>query len=200
MSNKSTNAFLERMLNMQEFGGFLNPSETPIEIRNEYGRLHSEVGPAYRSASRLTWYRDGQKHGMDADYFGMVVYYWKNVLVPSKFFLDRNNLTISEILKHPNTEVRSVGLHLYGYDRMESDGVFKVIDRDDDREMILYEFKDESLHEPLLLLKVKNSTAEKDGSYKYYFLCVPPNMTKCLEAVAWTFGKDSTDYHPVNET
>jgi hypothetical protein len=54
--------------------------------------------------------------------------------------------------------------------------------------------------EALLMVKVVNSTPESDGSFKDYFLRVPPTMTRAREAVAWTFGRTETEYEPVMET
>jgi hypothetical protein len=54
--------------------------------------------------------------------------------------------------------------------------------------------------EPLVVVRVENSTREPDGSKKYYFLRVPPHITRAKEAVAWTFGLDSANYLPKKET
>ena len=47
--------------------------------------------------------------------------------------------------------------------------------------------------EPTHLVEVVNATAERDGTYRRYFLRVPPTMRTAREAVAWTFGFDKTD-------
>src|SRR5262249_31159925 len=54
-----------------------------------------------------------------------------------------------------------------------------------------------SLEEPLVMVKVVNSTPELDGSYKDYLLRVPPNITTAKEAVAWTFGLSPEEYSPI---
>jgi len=54
--------------------------------------------------------------------------------------------------------------------------------------------------DPVCVLKVINSTAEPDGTFKNYYLTVPPNMKKCKEAVAWTFRMTADDYAPMQET
>jgi hypothetical protein len=38
-----------------------------------------------------------------------------------------------------------------------------------------------------------NRTPEPDGSYRHYFLQVPPSVRTAREAVAWTFGLASAD-------
>ena len=51
------------------------------------------------------------------------------------------------------------------------------------------------------MLEVENSTPEPDGSYKRYFLRVPPEVRTPREAVAWTFGFDAEgDYAPASES
>lgn len=54
--------------------------------------------------------------------------------------------------------------------------------------------------ESLAILAVKNSTAEPDGSFKTYYLRVPPRTRTAREAVAWTFAVESADYRPTIET
>ena len=44
-------------------------------------------------------------------------------------------------------------------------------------------------------VKVINGTAEPDGSFKEYYLKVPPDMDTAKEAVAWTYGLHPDDYH-----
>jgi hypothetical protein len=54
--------------------------------------------------------------------------------------------------------------------------------------------------EPIVIVKVLNSTPEADGSTKNYFLRVPPEIRTAKEAVAWTFGMSGEEYSPLRET
>ncbi len=54
--------------------------------------------------------------------------------------------------------------------------------------------------ENLAILAVKNSTAEPDGSFKTYYLRVPPHTRTAREAVAWTFAVETEQYRPAIET
>lgn len=200
MFPKTRQKFLNRMKNLQELGGFLPPGSLSQKIYNEENQLHSETQPAFRSATRIVWYRNGQLHGLSADIFGSVVYFWKNVLIPDRYFLHPESLTLVEILCHPNVEVRSVGLEIYGYERMERSNEFIVVDKDEVQERCLLKFESPELHEPLMVVRVKNKTPEPDGSYSKYYLCVPNTMTSCQEAVAWTFAKAPSEYNPEIET
>jgi len=54
--------------------------------------------------------------------------------------------------------------------------------------------------EGLRMVKVVNSTPEPDGTYKDYFLRVPPNMETAEQAVAWTFGIEAGKFDMVAQT
>jgi uncharacterized protein DUF6745 len=54
--------------------------------------------------------------------------------------------------------------------------------------------------DPLVVVEVANSTPEPDGSRHRYWLRVRPTARTCQEAVAWTFGIDTTEYRPLVET
>jgi hypothetical protein len=74
----------------------------------------------------------------------------------------------------------------------------KTIDASDYWKLHKIEFADD---EPLVMVELVNSTAEPDGSFKTYFLRVPPQIERARQAVAWTFGKNNErDYEPLVET
>lgn len=54
--------------------------------------------------------------------------------------------------------------------------------------------------EPLLIVRVTNATPEADGTFKDYFLRVPPHIETAKEAVAWTFGLTEREYAPEQES
>ena len=54
--------------------------------------------------------------------------------------------------------------------------------------------------EPIVMVEVMNSTPSSDGSFKRYWLRVPPTMTTAREAVAWTFNVPAEQYAPEVET
>jgi len=55
-------------------------------------------------------------------------------------------------------------------------------------------------NEPIVLLEVVNSTREPDGSFKHYWLRVPPYMSTAHQASAWTFDIAPAKYAPLIET
>ena len=50
--------------------------------------------------------------------------------------------------------------------------------------------------EDIAMVEVKNSTAEPDGTFRTYYLRVPPTVQTPREAVAWTFHLEPDDYVP----
>lgn len=89
--------------------------------------------------------------------------------------------------------MRRVMLERYGFARYLQDTGAVLIASDECG--MLYR-KDIPNDEPLVMVKVLNSTQERDGSRKPYFLRVPPNMRTVREAVAWTFGLSEDEYSP----
>ena len=142
-------------------------------------RLHCETGAAVR-------YSDG-----------FSVFAIHGIRVPGKVVAAPESLTVREIESETNVEVRRVMIQRYGLERFLVDGKAEEIHRDDFG--ILYR-KQLPNDEPVLMVKVVNSTPEPDGSVKDYFLRVPPTMERARQAVAWTFGKDENDYAPTLQT
>lgn len=170
----------------------------PIKkIYNEDGKLHCSSGPASISPTRVIHYLNGRKHGIDADVFGSIFYYYENIMIPRHYFENPETLTVKEVLEHKNQEIRYVGLKLVGLDRLRD--ISTKIHSCKKSGMELFKVPG-VFDEPISYLKVINGTAELDGTFKNYFLCVPPDIKTCKAAVAWTFGVDSKSYHPSQET
>ena len=168
-------------------------------LTNEEGNLHKDDGPAYITPTRITWYRNGRKHGLDADKWGSISYYYEGVRIPPHFYTKSDGLTIAEVLAHPNTEVRFVGMKIVGMDRLLESNNTTIIHKDKQKNQILFQIKG-IFDEPVSYVKVVNSTQEPDGTYKDYYLCVPPTVKTCQEAVAWTFRLEEQEYQPEQET
>jgi len=172
----------------------------PIQRKtNEEGRLHADGEPAFISPTRITYYQNGRKHGIDADIFGTIHYYFDNIRIPPNYYTKPESLTVEEVLGHPNAEVRYVGMKALGMEKVLAHKKTKVVHRDEEKGMVLFRING-VFDEPVSYLKVVNSTAEPDGTFKNYYLCVPPTMKTCREAVAWTFNMKDSEYNPVHET
>ncbi|MEI6076187.1 MAG: DUF6745 domain-containing protein [Verrucomicrobiota bacterium] len=146
---------------------------------DEQGILHCETGPSVR-------YPDG-----------FSFFYLHGVRVPEKLVMSPETITITEIEEENNVEIRRMMIERYGQERFLMESGAEEIHRDDFG--ILYR-KDFLEDQSLVMVKVVNSTPESDGSFKDYFLRVPPDMERAKQAVAWTFGKEENDYSPALQT
>lgn len=156
----------------------ITPKPTLIN-RDEQGRLHSLTGAA-------VLYPDG---------FG--VWAVHGVRVPKDIIEDPSSITPERIQKETNAEVRRVMIDKYGKDRYIIDSKAKIISEDDYG--VLYSAGLPG-DEALVMVKVVNSTPEPDGSFKDYFLRVPPTIKTAREAVAWSFEVDEKKYKVQIET
>src|SRR5439155_4218019 len=106
------------------------------------------------------------------------------------------------LLRVRNVEVRRVLIARYSLDRLLTGLQPVLLDHDVDtlgNARALYWMPMPS-DEALVVLEVHNSTPDADGSRKPYLLRVPPTMSMCNEAVAWTFGMRAAEYRPLAET
>ena len=162
-------------------GNYVVISERPTvcKMTEREGRLHCEDGPALAFAD------------------GYALYRWHGVTIPDDVVLHPESLTVARIDAENNAEVRRVMLERYGEARYLQDSGTKQVQRD--KWGALYR-KEIPGDEPLVMVRVLNSTPELDGSRKPYFLRVPPTIETACEAVAWTFGVDAKDYRPAVES
>jgi hypothetical protein len=170
----------------------LTPNPIHLSLDDE-GRLHDETRKAIE-------YPDG---------WGL--YYIHGVAVSERIVERPHEITIEDIENENNAEVRRIMVDRYGYNHATPDmddayfGVGKYIldagaeEIHSDRWGTLYK-KEQSNDEPIVTVKVKNSTAEPDGSFRHYFIRVPEDCTTAHQAVAWTFGLDTKEYSPSVET
>jgi len=124
-------------------------------------------------------------------------HYWHGVFVPEHVITQPQTIKVAEIEAEKNTEVRRVMIERYGQNRYLVESGAQEISSDDFG--VLYR-KEIPGDEPLVMVKVVNSTPEPDGSFKDYFLRVPPAISSAREAVAWTFGMSVADYAPAIQT
>ena len=155
-------------------------SETPELLTvDEQNRPHNDKGPFCR-------WRDGS-----------ALYAIHGVRVPWTVVEHPESITVAQIEKEQNAEVRRVMIERYGLSRYIIDSGSKIVREDDYG--ILYK-KEVSNDEPIVVVKVVNSTPEPDGSFKDYFLRVPPTITSPRAAVAWSFGMTEEEYEPSIQT
>lgn len=199
-------AWIKHVYQLREQFGF----DELQTYRNEIGLLHRDGGPAYISPTTIMHYQNGRKHGIVCDVWGSIQYFFNGILVPKKYIVDPDNLTIEEILNNTNAEVRAVGLRIYGFDRLLAEEKLEVVEIEKSTGFMLLLWNATKMSktkavpmddgESFCLVRVLNSTPELDGTNKVYFLVVPPNMKTVRQAIAWTFYKEENDYCPAQES
>jgi hypothetical protein len=153
-----------------------NPTKINLDAQN---RLHCDDGPALEFAD------------------GHSLYAWAGVNIDPELVLHPESMTADRIDNEPNIELRRVMIEKYGTARYVEDTGAMVIGEDDCGVLLRKEVPGD---EPILMVKVINSTAEADGTFKEYFLRVPPDINSAREGIAWTFGLDSEEYAPYLQT
>ena len=173
-------------------------SDRPFEIHlDKRDRLHNPT-----SAS-LKW-RDG---------FG--IYCWKGVLLNGGRIAPRRivegDFTAKEVLEEPNQEIRRCMLEKKGGQWFVEALGAKVVSQDDWGTLYRVDITGD---EPIVVVKVVNSTPEPDGSYKDYFIRVHPELRPIFQgrvvgdpqkmtpkaAIASTFGLREHEYTPEVQT
>lgn len=135
------------------------------------------------------------------------LYFWHGVRVPEFVVVSPQYITLRHIDTETNVEVRRIMIQRYGQERYIQDSDARLVHADEFGELYRKERPGDS---PIEMVKVRNSTPEVDGSYKYYWLRVQPGNKTAHEAIASTWrksAKDHTrlfgkakDYRPVIET
>lgn len=163
--------------------------ENPLALeRDERGRLHSSTGPA-------VMYRDG---------WGF--WTWHGIRVSKQFIERPETITVTDIDAQENAEVRRIMIERMGWERYIKEARMRPVHSDDWGTLYKKHFLGDP--EPLLLVRVTNSTPEPDGSHKDYVLRVHPECRPllpgdilgdaqkltALNAIASTFGLKGDEY------
>jgi len=147
--------------------------------RDDKGRLHSLNQPS-------VLYPDGWS-----------IYAVHGVRVPEYIIMNPNQITIKKIEEENNLEIKRIMIERFGQERYLMESNAKMIHKDKFGELYYKEIKND---EPLVMVKVINSTPEPDGSRNNYFIRVDPKIKTAHAAVAWTFSMKKKDYKPLVET
>lgn len=122
---------------------------------------------------------------------------WRGVAVTPQIAFFPETLKSADVLAEKNAEVRRVLIERIGFERFLQDSQARVIHEDTDpggpRQLLQVDLHDD---EPLVCVSVRCPSTGR-----HYLIRVPPTMTTCHQAVAWTAGFDKAeDYRPVVET
>ncbi len=182
------NEALEGMFACAQTASFIFPfkdlafaARKPMNVAHDLQwRLHQESGPAVKFAD------------------GWSLYVWHGVVVPRHMIEEPQSLTVAQIELETNVELRRVMIERYGgQQRFLQDSNATEIHRD--AFGVLYR-KELSAEEPLVMVEVIDKASQPDGSFRHYFLRVPPTMLRAREAIAWTFGLAENQFAPDIET
>jgi len=122
---------------------------------------------------------------------------WRGVPIDARVAFRPEEITADEILAETNVELRRVKLERMGFEAFLQEARAELLDTDRDaggeRRLLRVPLEND---EDLVCVSVFcPSTARQ------YVIRVPPNMTSCHQAIAWTAGfDDPSKYRPVVET
>ena len=152
---------------------------------------------------------------------GSALFAVHGVRVPAWIILKPQEITVAKIEAESNAEIRRIMVDKYGIERYLIEAGAAEIHKDETG--ILYS-KEMPGDEPIIMVRVVNSTAEPDGTFKQYFLRVAPDLRPLADgawsrerqeewtrdqrpqamtarnAVASTFGLRGEEYAPVMES
>lgn len=143
-------------------------------VLNEHGVLHNPAGPAVQ-------YPDG-----------WCVFAIHGVPVPEKVILQPDKITIADIDANTNPLARGLMAERYGLVRYWHDKRAYPVHQDEFG--TLYALDEERSQRKMV--HVVNATPEPDGTFRDYFLRVPPEITTARAAVAWTFDLKQDEFNP----
>jgi hypothetical protein len=141
----------------------------------ENNRFHREDGPA------VDWADERQ-------------YFVHGVRVPNWMFERPEKITATAIQAEPNVEIRRWMLERFGFGRFLRRSGTSLIAQDGHGRLWRTALSPQGQSQPRTILEVQNGTREPDGTYRQYFLSVPPDMDSPRAAVAWTYGVTTEQY------
>ena len=142
------------------------------------GRPHAEDGPAMRWAD------------------GSEVYAWRGRVVERSLVCVRP-LTPAFIAAERDPDRQSVLVERYGLGRFLAETGAIAVHADECGQLYrLHQLQGE----PIAAVHVVNASPEPDGSFRDFWLRVPPTVQTAREAVAWTFGLQEQEYRPMAQS
>jgi hypothetical protein len=129
---------------------------------------------------------------------GFGIYSWHGIMVSEQIIMKPETITLDQVVKENNQEIRRIMLDRYGWDRVLCD-LHACVEHEDNTGKLISTYR---LGEYLagedeiakFVLVVDPSTNRK------YSLRVPPETKTAKEGVAWTFWQKEDEYNPIKET
>ncbi|MDZ4837139.1 MAG: hypothetical protein SGJ27_25420 [Candidatus Melainabacteria bacterium] len=147
--------------------------------------VDEQFRPSTRSGAAVTYSDDYEVFAVD----GMVA--------PRKLVEHPESITVSDIDEQINVALRRIMIDAYGFSKYLMDSGAELIQKDECGELYAKRMPDDEM---MVMVCVTNSTMEPDGTYRRYFLRVPPNIATARAGVAWTFAMSENEYKPEKES
>jgi Domain of unknown function (DUF6745) len=129
---------------------------------------------------------------------GSGLWYWHGVQMSESAGRKPERVTPRRIAGWANSERRRVAIERIGLEAFLRGLGAEIVQQDDYGR--LWRTRQEVDGEAYVAVEVTNATPEADGSYRRYFLRVPPSTRTARAAVAWSFGIGARDYMPLVQT
>jgi len=118
-------------------------------------------------------------------------WFWRGIRLPQRLSDRLPGLTAPDIVSLRNVELRRVAVEYLGVERfLDLCGATREAQDDFGT---LWRTRMQVGGEPFVAVEIVNATAEPDGTYRRFFVRVPPEMRTARGAVAWTFGFDRAE-------
>jgi hypothetical protein len=147
--------------------------------RDARGRLHNISGPALA-------YPDGWS-----------LYRYHGVTVPADIIETPESITVERIDEEKNSEVRRAMIEIFGEQRYLVEGGAELVHSDGYGDLYRKNVPDD---EPLVMVRLINTTPEPDHHHKIYYERVPPDVQTAEQAVAWIGGLEVGQFEFVSES
>lgn len=178
--------------------------------RNQNNDLHRDNDePALVTKNGTYWCVNNKLHRSNGPAFisslGTEMYYWKNIHIEKEMWDASATMSIADIIKIDNLELRRCLIEKIGYENFlkRAGDRLQELHRDSNTGAVLYRVECPG-DEPVVVVRVMDGTPvlNSDGNLytKEYFLRVPPSSTTCKEAIAWTFDMTVEEYELEVET
>jgi hypothetical protein len=156
---------------------FVVVSDFPAELKQEV-QPNGTRQPHCVDGPHLRW-RDGSEE-----------YAVHGISIPAWVFRRPQDITPDNIMAEGNAEVRRVMIDQYGPLRFAQDSGLVVVDEQLDELGLPVQLlrKDVPDDEPIVVVKLTNSTLNPDGTRRTYLERVPPTFTNALAARNWGSG------------
>lgn len=167
---------------MIQLNGFCIVSDLPDKIlRNSRNRLHAEDQSAIH-------FRDGYE-----------LYFWNGVCVPSKWILNKENISKEDIVKESNAEKRRCLREILGakryYDLISDGNGLSLLDEDIDEQGFPMKLYETNMKDDLINKKVQFIEVVCPSTKRVYNIYPPSQNSKNVwEAKADTFRKEKIQY------